>query len=373
VALYVGLMSGTSADSVDAAIVEISGESIRLLATHRHAMPDDIRSAVFDLFDGHDIAITRFGALDCRIGRTFAETTLELLSSIGVAAADVSGIGSHGQTVHHHPRGSYPYTIQLGDPNIIAELTGITTVADFRRRDIAAGGEGAPLVPAFHAAMLRTGDEDRAVVNIGGIANITVLPALRQSPVLGFDCGPGNALLDAWASRHLHEPMDRDARWASTGTVLPGLLHAMRDDEFFGRPPPKSTGREHFNLRWLDRLLMHAPGASARDVARTLAELTVRAITAAVTRFAPMTRRVLVCGGGACNPLLMTRLAEMMGGVAVAGTDSLGLAPQWVESQAFAWLAHRTLCGLPGNLPSVTGASREVVLGGIFPGRTRHC
>jgi anhydro-N-acetylmuramic acid kinase len=308
--------------------------------------------------------LDREGELDVALGRLFAEAATAVLTAAGHPGSRIRAIGSHGQTVRHRPHTVHPFTRQLGNPSVIAERTGITTVADFRMRDMAAGGEGAPLVPAFHEWLFRAPGMNRAVVNIGGIANATWLPGDSAAAVIGFDTGPGNTLLDQWIARHRGEPCDRDGAWGAGGRVLNRLLAALLAEEYFTRPPPKSTGRELFHLDWLGR---HLDGSeSPVDVQATLAELTARTIALALRTLPAPVREIYLCGGGAHNRDLVARLGRQLDGATVATTAALGLDPDWVEAVAFAWLAHQTLAGKPGNLPSVTGATREVVLGGIY-------
>jgi anhydro-N-acetylmuramic acid kinase len=309
-----------------------------------------------------------YGSLDTSVGVEFANAALQLLTAAGIEPAGVRAIGSHGQTVLHQPQGAAPFTLQIGDPNVIAERVRIDVVADFRRRDIAAGGEGAPLMPAFHAAAFAGSGETRAVVNIGGIANLTLLPAAGE--VRGFDTGPGNCLLDAWARRHLKQACDLDGAWARTGRVDEQLLAELLREPYFARAIPKSTGRETFSDAWLERRL----GAGARqpaDVQATLAELTAQSIADSLRRCGGgAARQLYVCGGGAFNGDLMRRLAAALPGTQVRTTADCGIAPEHVEAAGFAWLAHRYIEGLPGNLPSVTGARRPVPLGALYRGET---
>ncbi len=367
--LYVGLMSGTSMDGVDAALVEITGDRFeRVIATHAHPLPGAVRDELLNLnAGGAGLALAKLGELDQMVADSFAQAALALLGEAGCSPADVRAIGSHGQTVFHAPDARYPFSLQIGDPNIIAARTGITTVADFRRRDMAEGGQGAPLVPAFHHAQFASEAENRCIVNIGGIANITLLP--RDGHVTGFDTGPGNSLMDHWASAHLGSPYDENGRWAASGRVIGILLHQLSDDAFFHQPPPKSTGREYFTPGWLRRQVdaLSSPPAPA-DVQRTLCELTARTISSAIERFGPGDERVLVCGGGVHNPVLREGLERALAPRVVEATDRYGIDADWVEACAFAWLAKRTLHGEAGNLPAVTGAARPVVLGGIYPG-----
>lgn len=371
--LYIGLMSGTSADAIDAALVRLppAGErGIELVAVHKHPLPPEIRRRIQALTRPGAAAdeLEEAGALDTLLGELFAEAALALLAKAKRRPEEVRAIGSHGQTLRHRPDGSAPFTLQIGNPAMIAERTGITTVADFRRRDLAAGGQGAPLVPAFHRHVFHVPGRARAILNIGGIANLTYLPAEPQGEVRGFDTGPGNTLLDQWIQRHRGEDYDRDGQWAAGGRVVPALLEALLADPYFARPPPKSTGREYFHLGWLERHLAAAasPAPAPQDVQATLLRLTARSAARALREFLPPVEELYVCGGGAHNSALLAALAEELAGIPVRTTEALGLAPDWVEAAAFAWLAHQTLAGRPGNLPSVTGARREVVLGGIY-------
>ncbi len=363
---YIGLMSGTSVDGIDAVIVSISpaGE-LKLEAVRQHSFPKDVHDEIHALSHPAGNELDRAGELDVALGRLFAEAANALLRDAGLSRSDIRAIGSHGQTIRHRPRAKHAFSYQIGNPSVIAEETGITTVADFRMRDIAAGGQGAPLVPAFHDAQFRAPGKHRAIVNIGGIANVTYLPADATIPVLGFDTGPGNTLLDQWILRHRMVAHDSHGEWGASGAVHKRLLERMLADEYFSRPPPKSTGREHFNLAWLERCLSGVPAVAPADVQATLAELTAQTIARAV-RFLPGCDEVYLCGGGSHNHDLVQRLKRDFGSGPVATTEALGLPPDWVEAAAFAWLAHRTLEGNPGNLPSVTGARRPVILGGIY-------
>lgn len=367
--LYIGLMSGTSVDAIDAALVRFQVADGRLHAycLHGMALPWDTptRNRLIALGQGGECsAMDDFGALDHTVGRAFARAAQALMQAAGVAAHEVAAIGSHGQTVRHRPYLANPFTLQIGDPSLIAEATGVTTIADFRRRDMAAGGHGAPLLPALHHALLHSCAENRAVLNLGGIANITLLPA-SGSGVEGWDTGPANALMDAWCERHTGQRFDSGGQMAAQGRCDAALLARLLDDPWFAAPPPKSTGREHFHLEWLERRLR---GDENRlDVQATLAELTARTVADALTSRQPDTRRLLVCGGGVHNPVLMTRLAAQLPGTVVESIAGHGIDPDHVEAIGFAWLARQTLHGLPGNLPSVTGAKGPRVLGAIYP------
>ena len=382
-ALFIGLMSGTSMDAVDAALVDFNcperaagstaatTTTATTVATRTEPIPMDLRRELHALAQDPSAAALRFWTADARLGALFADAALALLDSADIGAREVTGVGSHGQTVYHAPGAEAPCTVQIGDPNVIAERTGITTVADFRRRDVAAGGEGAPLAPAFHRAVFSAPAVERGILNLGGIANLSVLPADPGAPTRGFDTGPGNTLLDHWARSRFGVPMDRDGTLAREGEVAAPLLAALLEEPYFGRVPPKSTGRELFGAAWLEARI----GASAaaadfgpRDVLRTLCELTVETAAGAIERFAPDTRELYLCGGGVRNPVLVSRLGERLAPIRVGTTAALGIEPDWVEAAAFAWLAMRTLSGGAGNAPGVTGAAREVVLGGIYRG-----
>jgi anhydro-N-acetylmuramic acid kinase len=363
---HLGLISGTSADGVDAALVDADG---RLRLGRTYAWTPALRERLLALGQGGDAhSLDDIGTLDVQVAEAFATAALALLAEARVEPGAVRAIGSHGQTVRHRPQGAardgaYPFTWQLGDPHLIAERCGITTVADFRRRDVAAGGQGAPLVPAFHAAALHDAGEDRAVLNLGGIANFTLLPA--AGPVRGFDTGPANALLDAWCARHTGVAFDAGGAFAASGRVDDALLARLRAEPWFALAPPKSSGREHFHLDWLQAQL--AGGERVEDVQATLLELSAATIAEALHATQPGTRRVLACGGGVHNPVLMQRIAARLPGSVLESTAAHGLDPDFVEAMAFAWLARETLAGRPGNLPAVTGARGLRILGAIHP------
>lgn len=369
--LYIGLMSGTSVDAIDAALVQCTQDGIELRATHSHAIPAATRERIEALSHPGDNEIDRLGPLDRELGRLFAGAALALAEAAGTDPAGVTAIGSHGQTVRHRPpsgghAAADSFTLQLGDPNTIAELTGITTVADFRRRDVAAGGEGAPLAPAFHAAALAAEHANRAIVNIGGIANISLLRG--RELLLGFDCGPGNTLLDRWVQRHRQAPYDREGSWASQGQVDPDLLERLLRHPFLALSGPRSSGKEAFNLAWLDGELRACGQLQPVDIQATLAQLTALSIARGIKTAPVAIEQVYVCGGGAHNTDLMARLGQLLAPARLATTAALGLDPDWIEAVTFAWLARRTLAGLAGNAPAVTGAAGERVLGAIYKG-----
>jgi anhydro-N-acetylmuramic acid kinase len=367
--VYVGLLSGTSMDGIDAGLFEMAERTCTTLAALTREYPDALRAALLQASrDPVSCNVDTLGRLDNWVGECFREAAEALIAESNVERNTIRAIGSHGQTVRHQPRGERPFTLQIGDPNIIAAGTGLTTVADFRRRDVALGGEGAPLATAFHKAFLSDPKEDRVVLNMGGIANITVLPA-GAGPVFGFDTGPGNTLLDAWIQSRKHSQYDANGAWGSSGRVSVGLLEALLDDAYFRCPPPKSTGFEYFNLAWLQTRTAEGSRLESirdTDVQATLAALTATSIADAIRRYAPATRRVLACGGGVHNAGLMRGLKEQLPDAAIESTAAYGPDPDWVEAATFAWLAKRCLDRQPGNLPDVTGASRKSVLGGVY-------
>lgn len=362
--LFAGVLSGTSVNGIDAALVEFVPQP-RLVATHTLDYPAEVRAELLALAVPGENEIDRLGRADVTVGRLFAQAVNELLAQAGKKPAEIRAIGSHGQTIRHRPGLQPAFTLQIGDPNVIAAETGIAVAADFRRKDMALGGQGAPLVPAFHEGVFRQPGRGRVVVNIGGIANLTILPG-DGGAVRGFDTGPGNTLMDAWCREQCGEAMDRDGAWAASGRVHAPLLAALRADDYFTKPPPKSTGPEHFSPEWLRRHLVSAVGLAAADVQATLLALTAGTIAAGIREAAPKTQEVFVCGGGAHNGALMRALAAQLPDVRVARTDELGVAGDWVEAMAFAWLARQRLGAAPGNQPATTGASRPAVLGGLW-------
>ncbi|WP_029592722.1 anhydro-N-acetylmuramic acid kinase [Franconibacter pulveris] len=361
---YIGVMSGTSLDGVDVVLAAIDERMVAQQASLTWPIPLALKQDILAVCQGQTLTLSQLGQLDTRLGRLFADAVQALMTQERLKPEEVMAIGCHGQTVWHEPGGDAPHTLQIGDNNQIVARTGVTVVGDFRRRDIALGGQGAPLVPAFHHALLAHPVERRMVLNIGGIANLSLL--FPDQPVRGYDTGPGNMLMDAWIWRQRGQAYDKDAQWASSGKVIIPLLQHMLSDPYFAQPAPKSTGREYFNYGWLERQLTHFPGLAAQDVQATLAELTATTIAEQVL-LSGGGERLLVCGGGGRNPLLMNRLAGLLPGIEVATTDEMGISGDDMEALAFAWLAFRTLSGLPGNLPSVTGASQASVLGAIFP------
>jgi anhydro-N-acetylmuramic acid kinase len=391
--LFLGLISGTSADGIDAALVSFAGASsqsehsiarappplprvgegrvegnlespLEVIAAQTFPYPSDLRDRLIALARSRALVdLDTYGALDVEVGAAFAAAANALLDRANIDRTDVAAIGSHGQTVRHRPDGAHPFTLQIGDASVIAEQTRITTVADFRRADVAAGGQGAPLLPALHAAVFASPRATRVVVNLGGIANITVLSPGRD--VLGFDTGPANCLLDAWALRHRGTSRDDGGEWAKSGRVDRNLLAALASDPYFSAKPPKSTGREYFNIDWLDARV--GATIAPENVQATLLALTATTVATAIRTSASDVADVFACGGGVYNPALMDALQVELGDAKLASTAALGLDPDYVEAAGFAWLARARMRNEPGNIPSVTGARGPRVLGAIYP------
>jgi anhydro-N-acetylmuramic acid kinase len=359
--LYVGLMSGTSLDGVDAALVDFAGGAPRILASAHRPFDAALRVELLALNAAGGNELERAALCANALARIYASIVADVLTRASVRPASLRAVGCHGQTVRHRPEAGY--TIQLGNAALLAELCGVRVVADFRSRDVAAGGQGAPLAPAFHAAVFRAANESRAVLNLGGIANLTWLPA--RGDIAGFDCGPGNCLMDLWAARHLGTPVDRDGAWAAGASADRALLERLLEDAYFALPPPKSTGRELFNDAWLGARLPH--GAGPQAVQATLLELTARSATDALRRFCPGVQRLIACGGGVHNRALLARLRELLAPAPVESSAEHGIDPSLVEAAAFAWLARQALGGKAAGLPSVTGARGARVLGAVYP------
>ena len=375
--LYIGLMSGTSIDGIDAALVAFQHGQCQLVCEHLEAFDMPLTQALHQLCQPSDNEIAQLARVEQPLAEAFASACFNLLSKSGHQPADITAIGSHGQTIRHYPEQAF--TLQIGDANIVAARTGINTIADFRRKDMALGGQGAPLVPAFHQALFQHAELTRAVVNIGGLANITYLPSTRSgNTVCGYDTGPGNTLLDAWFNRHHRggidaSSYDKDGQWARSGQIKSQLLAQLMQHDYFQLPAPKSTGRELFNMAWLQGYLTdlgdiadannpHHPA----DVQRTLTRFTALTIANEISKLMPA-GEVYICGGGAANPLLMADISELLDNYRVNSTAALGVDPDWVEAIAFAWLAKQHVHQLPGNLPAVTGASHQAILGVYYP------
>lgn len=363
-------MSGTSLDGIDAVLVDFSNKNHRVVGFHYCPWPEEIATRIRELNLPGQNEIDRLGELDLDVADAFAVSTTQLLEKVSIDPAQIRAIGSHGQTIRHRPNFSNPFTLQIGDPNRIAEKTGICVVSDFRRRDMAAGGQGAPLVPAYHAAVFSESGEPRVILNIGGIANITFLPADPEAQILGFDTGPGNTLINTWIYKNLGKRYDHNGEWAGGGESVPDLLEDLISDPYFTAPIPKTTGPEYFSQSWLEEHLQRH-NASPRDIQTTLTALTAESITDAIFRHAPNCSRVIVCGGGVHNKVLMGYLEERLEAIPIESSQVYGIDPELVESITFAWLARQTLNGLCGNLPTVTGARHQVILGGIYAGHFR--
>lgn len=366
-ALYIGIMSGTSLDGVDTAIVAIRDKQIRLVDSDFLSYPDALKSEVLAICQGQPSSLKQVGELDHKLGKLYVRAVESVLAKSNYSAGDITAIGNHGQTVFHQPDSEMPFTTQLGDNNLVAALTGINTVGDFRRKDMALGGQGAPLVPAFHRYLFSDSESTQVILNIGGIANVSVLQP--NGDVVGFDTGPGNVLLDHWCSHAFLQAFDQDAHLAKQGNVNDSLLAQMLTDPYLKRSAPKSTGREYYHGEWLRTQLAKLDSAvNNHDVLRTLTEFTARTIAQAIKPYCVgASPKLLVCGGGANNPIIMSRMSELLTNWHVDSTDSEAISGDYMESMAFAWLAHCFINKIPSNLPSVTGASKAVPLGVFYP------
>ncbi|NNE64325.1 MAG: anhydro-N-acetylmuramic acid kinase [Gammaproteobacteria bacterium] len=368
--LYLGLMSGTSLDGVDAAIVDFGGSMPVVLYCLTEPYPESISGRIQELTRSTSITLDALCGLDVEIAEYYVEVVHQALAAASISADSIKAIGSHGQTIHHNPARTPQFTLQIGDPNTLCAGSGITTVADFRRRDMALGGQGAPLAPAFHESVFRSSEVTRVIFNVGGIANLTYLPKNPEDPVTGFDTGPGNTLLDYWINRHLGKKLDAEGAWAATGRVQPELLQTMISAEsYFSRQPPKSTGTEYFNPNWLENLIHEKQ--KPEDIQATLLELTAQTMTMGINSVEACADEIYICGGGVHNVRLLERLRYLLPDARLESTASLGINPDYVEAIAFAWLARQTINQLPGNLPSVTKARSPAILGGIFQSSSR--
>lgn len=363
--LYLGLMSGTSVDGVDAVIVNFGGPLPIVVHSLTVPYPQSISNRIRALTRADSVAINELCGLDVEIAEYYVEVVHQILTDASISPGSITAIGSHGQTIHHNPDQKPRFTLQIGDPNTLCASSGITTVADFRRRDMALGGQGAPLATAFHQSVFGSAETDRAVVNIGGIANITFLPADTEAAIIGFDTGPGNTLLDYWINLHLNQAFDDEGKWGAAGAIDKDLLEAMLSSEpYFMREPPKSTGTEYFSPHWLKKFDIDQQ--SPQNIQATLLELTARTIALGIDGLEQPPRECYICGGGAHNRALLSRLESLLPYTTLETTASLGIDPDYVEAIAFAWLARQTIHGMPGNLPSVTRARSPAILGGIF-------
>ena len=364
-AYYIGLMTGSSVDAIDAVLVSFDQQKPTIHHSLSIKYPDKLRAAIVAMQHGHHCSAEEICSTDARLGQYFAEAAESLINQSGVGRQRIRAIGSHGQTICHLPEHTPKATLQIGSAAYIAELTKIDTVSDFRRRDMAAGGQGAPLAPALHQAFLQSDQENRCILNLGGIANLTVLPNDQKMSVIGFDSGPANALIDLWIEKHTKARFDKDGAIAAQGTVDRDLLSNCLEDPYFSRPPPKSTGRDYFSEDWLMRRVEQP--LSLEDMLATLTELTALSIVDAIQKYAYATKTILVCGGGVKNRQLMMRLALNLPNTNIRSTASEGMPPLWVEPILIAWLAARTIDGQTGNLPSVTGARDKRICGAIYP------
>lgn len=366
--LYIGLISGTSVDAIDAALVEIDGRRSRLVASHTEPLPDKLRTGLLEHCSPDATTLPALGGLDIRVGRHFALAANRLLANHDVGYEEIRAIGSHGQTLFHAPSSPTPFTLQIGDPNVMAAETSIPVVADFRRMDMALGGQGAPLAPLFHQQTLHSDDRVRAVLNLGGIANLTFLPRDRNAPVRGLDTGPASGLMDDWTQRHLGQPYDDEGKWARSGTAVPELLRHLLDDPYFQAPAPKSTGREYFSAAWLDQQLRSGghEKLAPEDVQATLLELTAHTVVDALRYAEPVPEELVICGGGGHNRQLMQRIAELAKPATVLPASDLGIPVDQVEAMCFAWLARQRLHEVPVDGRLLTGASRPAILGGVW-------
>lgn len=368
--LYAGVISGTSMDGIDCVVISIDNNRLELVASKVARYPDQLRDRLFQACASPVLPLLELGQLDVEVGHCFADAITQLLIESGITAHNVRALGSHGQTLFHAPGVQYPFSLQIGDPNTIATRTGITTVADFRRRDMSAGGQGAPLAPLFHQHFFHKAGTSRCILNIGGISNITWLDKEFSAAPTGFDTGPGNVLMDMWATQWLGQPYDRDGAWAATGTVIEPLLDLLMHEAYFSAKPPKSTGRELFNRGWLEQKLHNFRLTPPADVQRTLLELTARTVSDAIYQSKPAQSpefaELIVCGGGAHNSQLMSRLQALLPGMIVSSTDQHGMPADWIEASTFAWLASKTLNREKIDTRPLTGARHDVILGGVY-------
>ncbi|MDO9476635.1 MAG: anhydro-N-acetylmuramic acid kinase [Pseudohongiella sp.] len=369
-AYFIGIISGTSMDGIDCVAIKLQEQKLELVASHSSRYPVYLRQQLFNVCANPNVSLLQLGQLNVAVGKAFGNAINMLLSQHQLSAEMISAIGSHGQTIYHSPETLDAFSLQIGDPNTIASITGITTIADFRQRDISVGGQGAPLAPLFHQYFFHNSNCTRCILNIGGISNITLISDTPTSTPVGFDTGPGNALMDLWISRCLQEPFDAGGAWAASGNVHSVLLDRFLSDEYFQRKSPKSTGRELFNQTWLDRCLDDFDSINQADVQRTLLELTARSVADAVNLTilvkAGTSNELLVCGGGVHNTTLMSRLQQLLPAFEVKSTLSCGMPPEWIEASTFAWLASKTINKEKIDTGILTGASQPIILGGVY-------
>ncbi|MDB6095750.1 MAG: anhydro-N-acetylmuramic acid kinase [Francisellaceae bacterium] len=362
---YIGILSGTSLDAIDCAIFEFSAQKIILIKSLSFPIPVPFKNQILTICQTNTCTVDELGRLNTVIGMQFSRAIQALLKKSKLSSNLITAIGSHGINIRHNPSIRYPFSMQLGNPHIIAIKTKIPTIADFRQSDIANQGQGAPLAPAFHKAMFHSSTENRVILNIGGIANISILPKNAFEPCIGFDSGPGNCLMDEWIYQTKRLAFDKNGAFAAKGKPHLGLLRMLLEDKYFILPPPKSTGREYFNLNWLKKYLLQFPNLDAETIQATLLALSLQTITHAIRQHAPKKHKVFVCGGGSYNVHLMRQLEKTLK-KPIYSTAELGIAPDWVEAALFAWLAKETVEGNPIDLKPITGSKHKVVLGGIF-------
>ena len=364
--LYIGLMSGTSLDGIDAVLVRFKNEQVSILESLCLPLSSTLKNEIKSLINPATNEINRLMALDVQLGKSFAEAVKQLINKANIKKENIVAIGSHGQTIRHLPTAEHPSTLQIADANIIAEKTGITTIADFRRRDMAAGGQGAPLVPAFHEKIFRNNQKNRVILNLGGIANITILPSDKNKAVTGFDTGPSNTLMNHWIQQQQNKSYDEGGQWASTGKINQDFLDELLNDDYFKLTPPKSTGTEYFNPSWLTAKLSMFPFIAAEDVQASLCAFAATTIKDAIKLYASKAEEIIICGGGVHNHFLLEQLRQLLPNIKINSSVEHGLDPDYIEATAFAWLAKQTMEHKPGNLPDVTGANRPVILGGVY-------
>ncbi len=366
--LYIGIMSGTSLDGIDIVIVDLASNNVKLVAQKTYAFTSNTKQCLQKIINDPICSLKDLGTVDIALGEEIANGINQLLADHQISAKDIIAVGSHGQTIYHQPNEPHKFSLQIGNPSTIVERTGITTVADFRQRDMALAGQGAPLVPAFHQAVFQDDISNRVILNIGGISNITVLGSKQSAQKLfGFDTGPGNTLLDTWCQIHTQHTYDESGNWAKQGLINDELLACCKQDSYFSQPIPKSTGREHFNLEWLNQQIENVGKTiTPIDIQATLSQLTVDTIASDIKRFSNDLDEVYVCGGGAYNADLIYRLTTALNPVKVISTNALGMAPEWVEATAFAWLAKQAINNKTVNLSDVTGAHKDTLLGAIY-------
>lgn len=363
--IYLGIMSGTSLDGIDIAAVQVSDLKCQFICADDFTFPESLRKQVLQLTQPNLNEVDLMGQTDSELGQVFGDLTNQFIDKYKLPRDQIIAIGSHGQTIRHRPE--LGFTLQIGDPNRIAEVTQLDVVADFRRRDMANGGQGAPLVPAFHKALFGSKETDRVILNIGGMANITFLPKSLDDKVLGFDTGPGNVLLDAWIQKEQSLNYDNNGEWAAKGNVNHKLLNALYSLDYFSEPPPKSTGREQFHLDWLDSILKtESLKASSTDIQATLLELTTRSICDSIKHLPTESFELYLCGGGAKNLAIKNSLIKQLPDIHIGTTEALGIHPDWVEACAFAWMAYRTINRKTSSLPEATGANEKRILGAIY-------